>query len=89
MPVAVHFLFFFFVFFILTTVLLYICVISYIIHHGVGVGRRRRRERAQTTPDVRRLGHRCVFFPLFLRFYILTTVLLFPVPSVRYLFLFC
>ena len=33
-----------------------------------------RRGRAQTTPDARRLGYRCVFFPFFVVFLILTNV---------------
>jgi hypothetical protein len=53
---------------ILTTGLLYIKVIIYMIHDGMGVGWLQRRQRAQTTPDARCLGHRCVFFFFFFVF---------------------
>ena len=54
----------------LTNFLLYVQAIIYAIHNMEGVGRWRRRERAQTTPDVRRLGHRwMIFFHLHVFFY--------------------
>ena len=63
---------FFVVFLILTYVLLYFQDIIYVLQDWEGVGGRWRRDRAQTTPDTRRLGYRCVFFSFFVVFLILT-----------------
>jgi hypothetical protein len=69
---------FFFVFFYPNKCLLCKQVVNYIMHDMESDGQRQRRQRAQTTPDARRLGHRCVFFFHFLWFlYILTYLLLY------------
>ena len=59
----------FFVFLILTDVLLNIQVIIYILHDVESLGRRQQRQRAQTTPDACRLGHKWVYFFFFVFFY--------------------
>ena len=56
---------FFIVFLILTYVLLYFQDIIYVLHDWEGVGGWQRWDRAQMTPDTRRLGYRCVFFFFF------------------------
>ena len=74
---------FFVVFLILTYVLLYFQDIIYVLQDWEGVGGRWWRDRAQTTPDMRRLGYRCVFFSFFVVFLTLTVFTGYNLRSTR------